>query len=198
MSNHPKAAIALAAAFGLIGAAALAATPPASAPAQSPAAKPAATKPATATPTAAKPAAAPTDKAKIEALEAKFAAGFNAKDVAKIMSVYAHDGLFVFDVTPPREHVGWEDYKKDWDGFLGGISGPVTFKISDLTITVVGQVAYSHSIQDLRWTAKGATELTVRVTDVYRQTAGKWLIVQEHVSVPVDIDTGKADLLSKP
>ena len=29
--------------------------------------------------------------------------------------------------------------------------------------------------------------------------APKWLIVQEHVSVPVDVDTdGKADLLSKP
>jgi hypothetical protein len=27
---------------------------------------------------------------------------------------------------------------------------------------------------------------------------GHWLIVQEHLSVPVDLDTGKADLLSKP
>ena len=197
MSKHPSTAIALAAGLGLVGAAAQAATAPASKPAPA-AAKPAATKPATATPTAAKPAAAPTDKAKIEALEAKFAAGFNAKDVGKIMSVYAHDGLFVFDVTPPRQHVGWEDYKKDWEGFLRGVSGPVTFKISDLAITVVGTVAYSHSIQDIRWTDKGATELTVRVTDVYRQSAGKWLIVQEHVSTPVDIATGKADLLSKP
>jgi len=27
---------------------------------------------------------------------------------------------------------------------------------------------------------------------------GKWLIVQEHVSVPVDLATAKADLNSKP
>jgi hypothetical protein len=33
---------------------------------------------------------------------------------------------------------------------------------------------------------------------VYRKLRGHWLIVQEHVSVPVDLDTGKADLLSKP
>ena len=33
------------------------------------------------------------------------------------------------------------------------------------------------------------------MTDVYRKTDGKWLIVQEHVSVPVEIDTGKPDFL---
>ncbi len=197
MSHRPTTVIALAGALGLIGAAALAATPPASAPAPGASARPTPNKAATATSAAARPAGA-SDKAKIEALEARFAAGFNAKDVGKIMSVYARDGLFVFDVTPPRQHVGWEDYKKDWDGFLGSIAGPVTFKISDLAITVVGPVAYSHSIQDISWTDKGATELTVRVTDVYRQIGGKWLIVQEHVSTPVDIETGKADLLSKP
>jgi len=36
------------------------------------------------------------------------------------------------------------------------------------------------------------------VSDVYRKIHGKWLIVQEHVSVPVDLNTGKPDLLSKP
>jgi len=40
--------------------------------------------------------------------------------------------------------------------------------------------------------------LTVRVTDVYRKIDGKWLIVHEHVSVPVDIKTGQGDLQSKP
>jgi uncharacterized protein (TIGR02246 family) len=150
---------------------------------------------------AAKPAAAgPSDKARIEALEARFAAAFNAKDVAKIMAVYAHDGLFVFDVGPPRQHAGWADYKQDWEGLVAGTPGPVAFKLSDLSVTVSGDVAYGHSIQDLRWTAKDGTasEMTVRVTDVYRKIAGKWLIVQEHVSVPVDLATDKGDLLSKP
>jgi len=41
-------------------------------------------------------------------------------------------------------------------------------------------------------------DVVVRVTDVYRKIKGEWLIVQEHVSFPVDIDSGKADLLSKP
>jgi ketosteroid isomerase-like protein len=40
--------------------------------------------------------------------------------------------------------------------------------------------------------------VAVRVTDALRRMGGKWLIFQEHVSVPVDLATGKADLLSKP
>ena len=41
-------------------------------------------------------------------------------------------------------------------------------------------------------------KLTFRVTDVWRKTNGKWLIIHEHTSFPVDYATGKADFLSKP
>ena len=74
------------------------------------------------------------------------------------------------------------------------------FSVSDLSVTVVGPVAYGHSIQTISWTGKNgkATSAVVRVTDVYRKIGDKWLIVQEHVSVPVDLDTGKPDMTSKP
>jgi hypothetical protein len=38
----------------------------------------------------------------------------------------------------------------------------------------------------------------VRVTDGYRKVNGHWLVEHEHVSVPVDLDTGKPDMTSKP
>jgi ketosteroid isomerase-like protein len=64
----------------------------------------------------------------------------------------------------------------------------------------VGPVAYAHSIDDGTLTAKDGskTHLVVRATDVLRKSNGKWHIVQEHNSVPVDPATGKADLLSRP
>ena len=189
MNSVGRLTAAMAVSFGMLGAA-NAAAPPASAPA-------AAAQPAK--PAAAKPAG-PSDKAQIEALEKGFAAAFNAKDATKIMSYYTHDGLFVFDVTPPRQFVGWDAYKKDWETLLGSTQGPVVFKLSDLDVTVVGPVAYGHSIQSLQSTGKdGAkSELVVRVTDVYRKAGGHWKIVQEHVSIPVDLDTMKPDPLSKP
>jgi ketosteroid isomerase-like protein len=69
-------------------------------------------------------------------------------------------------------------------------------RVSDLDIVTVGPVAYSHSIQSAQFTTKDGAkvDLVVRVTDVHR----KWLVVQEHVSVPVDSATGNADTLSKP
>jgi uncharacterized protein (TIGR02246 family) len=191
MNSVGRLTAAMVVSFGMLGAA-NAATPPASAPAATPAAQPA-------KPAAAKPAG-PSDKAQIEALEKGFAAAFNAKDAAKIMSYYTHDGLFVFDVAPPREFVGWDAYKKDWEGLLASFPGPLDFKLSDLSVTVVGSVAYGHSIQSLQTTAKDGTksDLVVRVTDVYRKAGGHWKIVQEHVSMPVDLATMKPDPLSKP
>jgi uncharacterized protein (TIGR02246 family) len=155
---------------------------------------------AAAPPAPAAASAGPADKAQIQALEKGLNAGLMAKDSKKVMSYYARQGLFVFDVTPPRQHVGWADYKKDWDDLFAQFPGPLTNKITDLSITVVGDVAYGHSIQDGHFTAKdgSATELVVRVSDVYRKIDGKWLIVQEHVSVPVDLNTMKPDPLSKP
>lgn len=154
---------------------------------------------------AAEPAAAETpaggDKAAIEALENAFAVAFRARDVDALMKVYEPGShLFVFDVTPPRQHVGWEDYKKDWQELFAAFPGPVAVDITDLEITTVGTVAYSHSVQKGHLTAKDGSKvnLTVRVTDVYRKIHGHWLIVQEHVSVPVDLASGKADLSSRP
>ena len=121
------------------------------------------------------------------------------KDVNGIMAVYGPD-LFVFDVAPPREYTSWDAYKKDWEDLFAAFPGSVTNTVSELNITVVGSVAYARSIDDGMLTAKDGskTHLVVRATDVLRKSNGKWHIVLEHNSVPVDPTTGKADLLSTP
>ncbi len=146
-------------------------------------------------------AAAPADEAAIRALEDRFAAAVNAGDVNAIMKSYVPgQSLVVFDVVPPRQYLGADAYRKDWVEFLAGFKGPPRLDISDLAITADGNLGFSHSIQRARGTdTKGQPiDLTVRVTDGYRKIGGKWLIVLEHVSVPVDLATGKPDLSSKP
>jgi uncharacterized protein (TIGR02246 family) len=145
--------------------------------------------------------AADADKAAIQALEDTYNEGFNSKDVDKVMSVYAPGKqLFVFDVVPPREYRGWEAYKKDFEGLFSSFPGPMKNTISEQTIHVVGSIAYGHNIQTGEFVGKdGSTvKLIVRTTDIYRKMNGKWLIVEEHNSVPIDMDTMKAELLSKP
>jgi uncharacterized protein (TIGR02246 family) len=141
------------------------------------------------------------DEQDIRALEDKFAAAFNAKDVDAIMKLYPPGNeLFVFDLATPRQYVGWDAYKKDWQSFFAGMSGAIHFDLQDLSVTSDGKIAYGHSIQHGTWTNPDGTpgEITVRVTDVYRKIDGKWLIVQEHLSVPIDMSTGKPDMMSKP
>ena len=108
--------------------------------------------------------------------------------------------MFVFDVIPPRQYVGAKAFRKDWDEFLGSTKGPLKYEITDLEVTAVGTVAYAHSIQRIVATGvKGdPIDLTTRVTDVYRKIKSNWVIVQEHISIPVDLDTGKPDFASKP
>jgi|HubBroStandDraft_4_1064222.scaffolds.fasta_scaffold00001_366 ketosteroid isomerase-like protein len=139
------------------------------------------------------------DNAQIDAIYQKFGTALRHKDVNAIMSLYVRGNtLFVFDVSPPRDHVGWQSYYDDWKGFFASVKGGLTFKISELNVTVSGDVAYTRSIQSLAGDMGTLHALDVRVTDVLRKIDGKWLIVQEHVSVPVNFQTLKPDFTSRP
>ena len=39
--------------------------------------------------------------------------------------------------------------------------------------------------------------MTYRQTDVWRKTNGQWKLIHQHVSYPIDVKTGKADMGSK-
>jgi len=141
------------------------------------------------------------DEAEIRALHQRYSSAFNKKDVATIMSCYAPgQQLFVFDAIPPREYPSWEAYKKDWEVLFSAYPGPLHDEISDLKITTDGNLAFSHHIETGHFTRANGSRMdwVVRVTDAYRRVHGKWLIVHEHVSFPVDLETAKADMLAKP
>jgi len=140
-------------------------------------------------------------EAPIRALESRFAAAFNAGDVDAMMKNYVPDeSLVVFDLVPPRQHLGADAYRKAWIGFFGTFTGTPTITITNLEISVSGDLGFSHSIQRVAGVDKRGhpVDRTVRVTDGYRRIGGEWLIVLEHISVPVNLVTGKPDLASKP
>ena len=141
------------------------------------------------------------DEAAIRALEDRFTTAFNAGDVDAMMKNYVPgESLVVFDVVPPRQHLGANAYRKAWTGFFSHFKDTPKIAITDLAITVDGNVGFSHSIQHVTGTDMQGHPVnrTVRVTDGYRKIAGHWLIALEHVSVPADIKTGQADFTSKP
>jgi ketosteroid isomerase-like protein len=141
------------------------------------------------------------DEETIRELENKFASAFNAGDINAMMKSYVPDkSLVVFDVVPPRQHLGADEYRKAWVGFFSHFKDTPKIAITDLGISVAGNLGFSHSIQHVTGTDTQGhpVDRTVRVTDGYRKIGDNWLIVLEHVSVPVDLKTGKGDFTSKP
>jgi uncharacterized protein (TIGR02246 family) len=141
------------------------------------------------------------DQAEIKALEQRYVSAVNAKDIKAIMACYVPDeSLVVFDVVPPRQYVGAKAYQKDWEDLFAAYPGPAEMKMSDLSVMTEGNLGYGHNIQQSTLTDKEGkkTPLVLRVSNGYRKVNGKWLISHEHVSAPVDLATGKAELTSKP
>ena len=141
------------------------------------------------------------DEQQIKANGDMFASAVKDKDVDRIMKFYVPTpDLFVFDLGVPRQHEGWDDYKKDWQDLFATIKGPVNFEIQDMSVESDGKLAFSHCIQHGSWVGANGNpvEIFARVSDVYRKVDGKWLIIEEHVSVPINMATGKPDMLSQP
>ncbi|MBV8637539.1 MAG: nuclear transport factor 2 family protein [Candidatus Eremiobacteraeota bacterium] len=135
----------------------------------------------------------PVPVAQVQAVFQQFSAGFSKRDADAVMSLFVHDdSVFVFDVVgPPRQYVGWDAYLKDLQHFFAALKAPLHHSVKDLSITISGDVAYTHSIQEVRGEFTNGTpyRADVRVTDVLRRLDDKWLFVQEHISVPVDSKT---------
>jgi len=141
------------------------------------------------------------DEAAIRALEDRFAAAVNAGDVDGIMKKYVPDNsLVVFDVVPRKEYLGANAYRQDWEDFYTHYKGRPTLTIIDLRITVDGNVGFGSCFTNVKGTdAQGhPVDRIVRVTTGYRKINGSWLAAHEHISVPVDLATGKAVPVTKP
>jgi ketosteroid isomerase-like protein len=141
------------------------------------------------------------DEAEIRAMEAAMMKGFAARDLDNALAVYVQDDtLFVFDAAPPRQYIGIKPWRADNENFLALFQGPLKAEMSDLSVTTNGKLGFGHNIQRFSGTGKDGKplDLTFRVSDGYKKINGRWMIVEEHLSFPVDVATGKADMSSKP
>jgi uncharacterized protein (TIGR02246 family) len=141
------------------------------------------------------------DEQEIRALIQQMIAAFKAKDITTLMSAYVpNESLVVFDLTPPLHQVGAQMYQKGWEAFLAAFPGPVEVEMTEMSIETEGTLGVSHDIDHWVLTDKEGKKITLtfRATNVYRKIDGKWRIIHEHNSFPVDLTTGRADLGETP
>jgi uncharacterized protein (TIGR02246 family) len=139
------------------------------------------------------------DEAAIRELVNGFVQAIRARDTQGVMSAFAPD-VVSFDLGPPLQHGGGEPFMKRWQELFASYRDSIDYEVRDLSITVGDDVAFSHSLNRTRGTLQSGqtSDRWLRWTAGYRKTNGKWLIVHEQVSVPVDVRSGKAVLDLKP
>jgi uncharacterized protein (TIGR02246 family) len=139
------------------------------------------------------------NEAAIRELIDGFVKAIRAKDINGVMSVFAPE-VVSFDLGPPLQHGGGETFMKRWQELFESYQNPIEYEVRDLSITASDDVAFSHSLNRISGTMKNGqkTDRWLRWTACYRKSNGKWLIVHEQVSVPVDLKSGKAVLDLQP
>ena len=133
------------------------------------------------------------NEAAIRELIDRFAKAFRAKDVNGVMSVFAQE-IVSFDILPPLQAVGADTFVKHWQEFFESYQTPIHVEFPDVSITASDDVAFSYCLHRVSGTLKNGqqTDWWLRWTACYRKINGKWLIVHEQVSVPVDLASGNA------
>jgi ketosteroid isomerase-like protein len=122
-----------------------------------------------------------------------------AMDLEGVKPFYAPD-IVSFDIVPPLQHVGAEAKWQNWAEVFTAYQRPLGYEIRDLTITVGDDVAFGHSLNRISGTLKNGnrTASWVRWTGCFEKIDGNWLIVHDQVSVPIDMESGKALLNLQP
>jgi uncharacterized protein (TIGR02246 family) len=135
------------------------------------------------------------EEVQIRQLLDQWGKALRAKDLNTLMSYYAPD-ILTFDIVPPLYYQGVDAYRKNFEVWFASVQGPIDYETRDLRLTIGDEVAFCHSLNQVRSTRiTGETTATwVRVTVGFRKMEGTWRITHEHVSVPCDMETSHASL----
>jgi len=122
------------------------------------------------------------DKAYLQKLMEGWSAGNPAS-----MAQYYDQGEYTFFDIAPLKYSNWAEYQK---GVVEVLKGYKSFKLTmndDAQIHTDGNLTWSAAtVKEDAITAAGKHELaTLRWTVIFEKQGGKWLIVHEHTSEPL-------------
>jgi len=135
-------------------------------------------------PTPKKVAAGPTpDKAYLQ----KIWDGWATLDPANTAKFYATAGPNTFFDIAPLKYNSWDEYEKGVKGVLAGYKSANFTVNDDAAIHTHGDLVWATAtVKDEMTSKSGKVEMgTFRWTVIFENEDGKWLIVHEHVSAPL-------------
>jgi ketosteroid isomerase-like protein len=120
-------------------------------------------------------------------------AAMRVKDIDRLMSYYSLDVVY-FDVVPPLQFVGHAALRDRFLRWFDGWQGSIGMEVRDLDIMASGDMAVSHWLSRASGTLKNGHEAGswVRATSCCQRSDHGWLVTHEHISLPVDVQSGSA------
>jgi ketosteroid isomerase-like protein len=129
---------------------------------------------------------APAGPAPDKALMQKIWAGWSTLDPANVAQYYAPGPHTYFDIAPLK-YGSWDEYDKGIKVVLAGYKSGKCSVNDDAEIHSHGDLVWGTATIKEEMTAKtGKVEMgNFRWTVIWENVDGKWLIVHEHVSEPI-------------
>ncbi len=121
-------------------------------------------------------------KAEVEEANARFYRAFEALDLAAMEKVWAH-GEHVKCVHPGWPLLcGWEAVRASWEAIFSS-TGEIRFTISDVRVSVAGDVAWVTCTENILSQARGRVAVTsVLATNIFQREADGWRLIHHHAS----------------
>jgi ketosteroid isomerase-like protein len=119
--------------------------------------------------------------------------GARLKDIDRLMAVYAPEIIY-FDLVPPLQYTGAAALRARFLDWFDRFRGPIGQDLHDVTVVENGDVAAAWMLIRASGTLTNGREVDywVRVTNACLRSGQEWLITHEHVSLPVDLASGRA------
>ena len=130
---------------------------------------------------------------------AAYQAAVLAKDVDAFVALYADDAR-IFELWGTWQHdlASWREMAKGWFAFLGDERSVV--EAHDVRTRVTGDMGLltaSLTYHAIDASGKELRSLDNRLSWVLQKLDGRWKVVHEHTSVPLEHGTGKG-ILKRP
>jgi len=128
------------------------------------------------------PAATAPDKVYLQ----KVLDGWSSLNPADMKQYYDQGEYTFFDITPLK-YRNWDEYEKGVGQLLKGYKSLKLTLNDDAQIHTDGNLTWvTSTVKEDAMTAAGKRELaTMRWTVIFEKQAGKWIIVHEHTSEPL-------------
>jgi ketosteroid isomerase-like protein len=132
-----------------------------------------------------------TNEAAVVGLLDEWERTLRSRDLEALMSHYAHDPVLYDGIAPLQ--IKPDQYRSNWQSYFTFFPGPVGFQARNVRVVAGDTAAFVTRLVHLSGTsAEGKEEgAWMRETVGCQRIDGRWRIVHEHWSLPIDMESGK-------